>query len=437
MKFTLLCLPLLLTTGQAMATPPKSKPVVVETRASMPIDLRIDQLVAVLNGAMSPQDFFTPSFLVAVPPAQLKAITDSFTAQYGKAVGVINVDRRGPSGATLTVAYERATATIDITVEPGAPYKVAGLLAKGFVVRGDDLMKISSDFKALPGRAGYMIQKFGADGSIVEKSTLNGEQQYAIASTFKLYVLAELASQIESGRRKWSDVVPLNQRSYSSSATQNWPQGTPVTLQTLATWMISVSDNAATDVLVRVLGREAIEERLASIGHSDPDKALPLLTTVEAFALKSNPTLRSRFEKASEAQQRDMLDSEAANLTYEKIDTSQLGSGPVAINSIEWFASPSDLALLLNHIRRMGSNTALDIMAVNKGIAPATAAKWKYLGYKGGSEAGVISMSFLAQSKAGDWYAVSGSWNNPAKDVDNDAFVALMTRVLDSVAMGR
>ncbi len=43
-------------------------------------------------------------------------------------------------------------------------------------------------------------------------------------------------------------------------------------------------------------------------------------------------------------------------------------------------------------------------------------------------------MSFLAQSKASEWYAISGSWNNPAKEVDNAAFVALMTRLIDTVA---
>ena len=247
-------------------------------------------------------------------------------------------------------------------------------------------------------------------------------QQFAIASTFKLYVLAELASQVQAGRRRWSDVVPILDNSYSSPATQNWPRNTPVTLQTLATWMISVSDNAATDALIRVLGREAIEEKLATIGHSAPDKTLPMLTTVEVFALKSNPALRTRFEKANESQQRDLLDKEAAALKYERINMVALGSGPVAIDSIEWFASPADIANLLNNIRRTGNQTALDVMAVNKGVAPASAAKWQYLGYKGGSEPGVISMSYLAQSKAGDWYAITGSWNNSAKEVDMQRF---------------
>jgi hypothetical protein len=226
-------------------------------------------------------------------------------------------------------------------------------------------------------------------------------------------------AQVAAGQRRWSDVVPLGVRNHSSAGTQNWPLDTPVTLQALATWMISVSDNAATDALMRELGRDAVESKLASIGHSAPDRALPMLTTVEAFALKSNPKLRERFEKANEAGQRELLIGERTALSYGAIDMSQLGSGPVAIESIEWFASPEDTALLLNNLRRINSQTARDVMAVNSGIGAAAAGKWRYLGYKGGSEPGVISMSFLAQSKASEWYAISGSWNNPAKEVDN------------------
>lgn len=402
---------------------------VVEAAPTTPLEMRSGQLVEMLNGTLPLADYFTASFLTSIPPAQVNAISASLLAQYGKALRVLAIDRKGPNSATLTVEFERALGTVEITVEPSTPHKVAGFLATGFGVKGDDIAKIGSSFKALPGRAGYLVQKL--DGTRLTE--LSANEQYAIGSTFKLYVLAELAAQIEAGRRKWSDVVPLNARAFSSTGTQGWPRGTPVTLQTLATWMISVSDNAATDELIRVLGRDAVEQKLALIGHSAPDKALPLLTTVEAFALKSNPPLRTRFEKANEEQQRDMLVSEAALLGYDRVDLSQLGSGPVAINSIEWFASPADVALLMNHLRQIDSKTAFAIMAVNKGVAPASAAKWQYLGYKGGSEPGVISMSFLAQSKAGDWYAISGSWNNPRADVNNEAFAALMGRLLDNV----
>jgi hypothetical protein len=226
----------------------------------------------------------------------------------------------------------------------------------------------------------------------------------------------------------------LGVRNFSSPATQNWPLDTPVTLQTLATWMISVSDNAATDALMRELGRDAVEGKLASIGHSAPDRALPMLTTVEAFALKSNPALRQRFEKATEAGQRELLASERAALSYGAIDMSQAGIRPGRHRKHRMVRLARRHRLLLNNLRRTNSQTVRDVMAVNSGIGPAAAGKWRYLGYKGGSEPGVISMSFLAQSKAGEWYAISGSWNNPAKEVDNNAFAQLMTRLVDSVA---
>jgi Beta-lactamase enzyme family len=416
----------------AYAAPKKpAKPVAVVP--AKPLDIRIEQLPSVLTGSMKYSDYFTPAFLSAVPPAQLKALSAQVVAQYGKPLRILNVEPRGPSGATVKIKFEKAIGTADITVEPASPNKVAGLLLKGFELKGDTLGKIDTDFAALPGKSGYLIEKIGADGKRQQVAGRAATEQFAVASTFKLYVLAELASQVQAGRRSWSDVVPILENAYSSAATQNWPRNTPVTLQTLATWMISVSDNAATDALIRVLGRDAVEEKLATIGHSDPDKALPLLTTVEAFALKSNPELRARFQKSSEAQQRDLLDKEAAALKFDRINMAELGSGPVAIDSIEWFASPVDIANLMNTIRRTGNQSAMDVMAVNKGVSPASAGKWQYLGYKGGSEAGVISMSFLAQSKTGEWYVVSGSWNNSAAGVDNEAFVALMSRLLDAV----
>ena len=409
-------------------TPPAS------AQPATSLDARIAQLPAVLSGTMPYADYFAPSFLAAVPEAQLKGLSDQLNAQYGKPLKILSVTRVGPTSATVQIEYEMAIATADISVEPAAPNKIVGLLIKGFETKGDTAAKIDADFASLPGAAGYLVEKVATDGTRTQIAGRNVTQQFAIGSTFKLYVLAELAAQVDTGRRKWSDVVPLTDISYSSSATQGWPRDTPVTLQTLATWMISVSDNAATDTLMRVLGREAIEKKIALIGHSNPERALPFLTTVEAFALKTNPDLGDAFRAANEAKQRVLLLEKSADLTYEKINLGALGSGPVAIDSIEWFASPMDIATLLNNMRSTATKPLLDILSVNKGIGPASAAKWAYLGYKGGSEPGVISMSFLAKSKAGVYYSITGSWNNPAAAVDNAMFAQLMTRLLDSVA---
>jgi len=409
-------------------TPPAS------AQPATPLDTRIAELPSVLSGKHPYAEYFAPSFLAVVSEAQLKGLSDQLIAQYGQPLKILSITRVGPSTATVRVEYEKAIATADISVEPASPNKIVGLLIKGFETKGDTAAKIDADFASLPGAAGYLVEKVATDGTRTQIAGRNVTQQFAVGSTFKLYVLAELAAQVDAGRRKWSDVVPLTDISYSSSATQGWARGTPVTLQTLATWMISVSDNAATDTLMRVLGREAIEKKLAFIGHSNPERALPFLTTVEAFALKTNPDLGDAFRAANEAKQRALLQEKSADLTYEKINPTALGSGPVAIDSIEWFAAPVDIAALLNNMRSSASASLLNILSVNKGVAPASAAKWAYLGYKGGSEPGVISMSFIAKSKTGEYYSITGSWNNLAAAVDNAMFAQLMTRLLDNVA---
>ncbi len=403
-------------------------------QAATALDKRIRQLRAFLAGKMAASDLFAPAFLASISEAQLKALSEQLVTQYGQPLRILSTVPTGPNSATIKIEYDKSIANADIIVEAAAPNKVIGLLIKGFEVKGDSLAKIDGDFAKLPGATGYLVEKISKGGQRSQIAGRNVTQSFAIASTFKLYVLAELASQVDAGKRKWSDVVPLTNTSYSSPATQGWPRGAPVTLQTLATWMISVSDNAATDTLIGVLGREAVEQRLALVGHSNPDKTLPLLTTSEAFALKTNPALRKAFETASEGKQRMLLDERAADLTHEKVNLAGLGAGPAAIDSIEWFASPMDIAALLQNIRGMGNETMLSMLSVNKTVSPTSSAKWVYLGYKGGSETGVISMSFLTQSKAGDYYTVTGSWNNPAAGVDNAVFAALMGRLLDSVA---
>src|SRR3546814_1131698 len=55
-----------------------------------------------------------------------------------------------------------------------------------------------------------------------------------------------------------------------------WPKDTPVTVQSLANWMISVSDNSATDTLIHLLGRKNIEARMRAAGHSAVSRNVPL-----------------------------------------------------------------------------------------------------------------------------------------------------------------
>ncbi len=398
-----------------------------------PLDQRVQQLNAVLKGQLPLEDYFTQSFLDAVPPAQFKTILDSIIAQQGQPLFEVSSLTRGEHGVTVLYAFERGVANIELDIAAAAPNKVIGLLITGFTKSNDSIDKVAEEISALPGQKGFLVAQLDDAGNAKTIVSQYADTQFAIGSTFKLYILAELANQVRAGERRWSDVAPLAHRSFSSAGTRGWPKDSPATLHTMAGWMISVSDNSATDSLLFALGREAVERRLASIGHKDPDKTLPFLSTVEAFALKANPELRERFLASNEAEQRDLLDKEAAALTLDKIDKEALSKSPNSIDTIEWFASPTDMLWLLSHLKAQKNDEALAIMGINPGLSPAAAKKWRYVGYKGGSEPGVISMSFLLQSPSGKWTVVTGSWNNTAADVDNAKFAGLMERLVAAV----
>ena len=398
-----------------------------------PLDQRIAQLDAVLNKKIPFEDYFAPAFLNAIPTAQMTSLFDSVVAQYGNPVQLVSDTPRGKTGATVRYAYERAVLTFEIDIVAAAPHQVIGFAITGAAPTGDTLDKVEADLKALPGKSGYLVANLDDAGNAKVLTSHNPDAQFAIGSTFKLYILAELINQVRAGERKWSDVAPLAHRSFSSAGTSKWPRDAPMTLHTLASFMISVSDNSATDTLLFALGRDAVDRRLAIIGHSAPDKTLPILSTMEAFMFKANPALGEIFLKASEAQQRELLDISGGADAASEIDTAMLSKGPNAIDTIEWFASPTDLLWLLSHLKAQKNDEALAIMGINPGLSPAAAKKWRYVGYKGGSEPGVISLNYLLQSPSGKWTVVTGSWNDAAADVDNAKFAGLMERLVAAV----
>src|SRR3546814_12333122 len=83
---------------------------------------------------------------------------------------------------------------------------------------------------------------------------------------------------------------------------------------------------------------------MRAAGHSDPSRNIPFLTTVEAFALKGNnfADLRTKFIAADDGAQRGLLDANADRLVLANVDGVSFGGKPRFIDSLEWFATPSD-----------------------------------------------------------------------------------------------
>ncbi|HEY5219044.1 MAG TPA: hypothetical protein VIJ16_04505, partial [Gemmatimonadaceae bacterium] len=75
------------------------------------------------------------------------------------------------------------------------------------------------------------------------------------------------------------------------------------------------------------------------------------------------------------------------------------------------------------------------ILAVNPGLN-LSGGEWTYVGYKGGSEPGVLDLTLLLWHRSGAWYIVSATWNDPARVVDEATLIGLVQRAVDLVGAG-
>jgi hypothetical protein len=418
MRLLKLFLLMLVMTGGARAAEP-----------SPALQQRAAELVTLLKGETPPSRLFAPAFLAAVPEAQMNAIVGELRHSYGAARSLAGLEAATPYSGTLHIAFDKAILDWTMSVEPAPPHLVTSLLLVGTgATSGDTLAAVAGDLKALPGDVSVAVARLGTAGPeplLMQEA----DRPMAVGSAFKLWVLAELVREVKAGERRWSDVVPLGRASLPFSTLRTWPEGSPITLHTLAALMISQSDNSAADTLLALLGREKVEGLLLVLGVGAPERDRPLLSTREAAILKADPALRTRWMAADTAGRRALLAGEAARADLSRIDLGLFDQGPLAVREVEWFASAADLVRTLDWLRRKADPTALAILAINPGLPPATK-DFAYAGFKGGSESGVLNLSFLLRGKDGRWTAVAVTWNNPAAKLDEGRLALLVSRLL-------
>ena len=396
--------------------------------ASPNLTARANQIASLFRGDANLEDMFAPEFLAAVPAAQLQAVSAQLLAQYGPIQSIARVEPVTATQAVVTAEFERATVRFNLAVQPQAPHRIIGLFVAGAEMRGDSLAAVAAEIRALPGEPNFAVARLG-DAAPAMLSAHEADRPLAVGSAFKLFILAELSRQVRAGERRWSDVVPLSRRSLPSGFLQTWPQEAPITVHSLAALMISQSDNTATDTLLALVGRENVERLLPTLGVEAAARNRPFLSTLEAFVLKTSADAERRaWIGGSEAQRRQILSGRLRTVTPADADLARLAGTPLDIDGIEWFASAADLVRTVDWLRRNGDDTARAILAINPGLPSAEGLA--YVGFKGGSEPGVINLTYLVRNRAGEWHAVTGSWNNPAAVVDEGQFATLLQRAV-------
>ncbi len=102
-----------------------------------------------------------------------------------------------------------------------------------------------------------------------QKFLLHADDVFPQASSIKIAVLAELYHQAQQGKLKLTDLYTMQQSDLvpdSDIMGGLTPGITRITLRDLATMMVAVSDNSATNVLIDRLGMENVNALMDSLG---------------------------------------------------------------------------------------------------------------------------------------------------------------------------
>jgi hypothetical protein len=165
-------------------------------------------------------------------------------------------------------------------------------------------------------------------------------------SVLKLYVLYALGNAVAAGKVRWEQplTVTAQLKSLPSGVPQYEPDGTQISVLEAATKMIAISDNTATDMLINLVGRSAVEAALTEAGMTNPSVNRPFLTTRETFilTLEQWPTLANRYLAANEAGRRALLANTVDRPPLPDVAAMRELSTRGDMDGLGWFASASD-----------------------------------------------------------------------------------------------
>jgi beta-lactamase class A len=371
---------------------------------------------------------FTSAFLQSVPASQVTGIFSQLAAK--KPWTLTGFDGKVTSTALTAIVVRGDGQYWRLQISATATDQIDGLLASP----GPDLDPALQTFDAIDAKTAAIagsVSELGAtldaSGTCTPTHSLAADKSRALGSQFKLWVLATLADQVQSGMHAWTDTIAIQDqyKSLPSGTFQDQPNGTMLPLSAFAENMISISDNTAADHLLFFVGRDKVEAMLTTTKHHDPTQNQPFLSTRELFDFKLlvSPADRTTYENDSIADKRTVL------ATYDTTLDPRTATGswttPIEIDKLEWFATPGDLCNVMSALKAYGDKPATaevaHALSINPGLAD-DAKLFSYVGFKGGSEPGVLTMSWLLQ-RASDkaWRFYSLELNDTTKAIDEDS----------------
>ncbi len=409
-----------------------------------------DQVLADATDLAAIETRFAPSFLAAVPAADVAAVIDTTRSSLQGDFVPLDVrvasswfvwaqmgNPQQPQSTFLTrLQLDPETGLIDgFQIVPSRSGLGTWIYPEDTSL---DLEQAVAGLGATTGAVSAVVAEITEDGCSV-MAGVNETERRGIASLFKTWVLGALAAAVESGDIAPDDVVTFTPGQYlsaGSGASGRFVDERELTVQEAANLMMNISDNGATDVLHRLLGQDAIDEFVQGSGHTEPDALTPLLP-VNQFAHLYGTLSASEVDTwlaATEEEQRVFLDEVLTPLgTFEQGST---GNPPV--DRLNWQASPLDVCETMANMRaRFASDSPagrlIDQSFGGEVFLFGLRNEWDRVWYKGGGHPGLTAGNFavrtdgwMVESNDGRTFAVVAMYNTEPDEAPEDPTVFVL-----------
>lgn len=373
-------------------------PVVVTTAhaaTQQVTDMPTQKILKLFEASSVDSSLFSPSFLTHVPTPMLEKIISDLKQSLGQ---LRSVEITNGSGIAY---FEKATTPISIALDQHNQINTLWFGAPKFKnIQLDEQIKQLNN-QAI-GNTSILIR-------VNHKPIIaqNNQVPMAVGSSFKLLVLKAYEDAIQTGNMRRDDIILLQEknRSFASGILQTLPAQTPINLEMLAQLMIQISDNTATDHLIEQLKKSKIEAL--------SPRNTPLLTTKSLFQLIDQDQLRQQYKSGNIKTKTQIIQQ----LDQQPLPVPDHIGKSATWQDVEWYMSSNEICEILESVQ--------NAPALNSSHQPLfKTLHWPKMGYKGGSEYGVINFSFIGQTP--DGREVCAVFTANGEDPQPDSNLALL-----------
>ncbi len=307
------------------------------------------------------------------------------------------------------------------------------------------MSQAADKFATLSSAPSLLIGRINSAGQCTAMQDRNANTPRATASVFKTWVLGGVGQSIVEGTLSSTELVPMVASEIAPGGTINSePLNTPFPVGDLATLMMGISDNTATDLLHERVGRTRIDQIVGEYGVAQPDLLRPFLGISEQFHLFTSFPLSEALSYVNGTQP----------FKYQFLQDQIIPLGPnnggpffheQLLTSGTWRASPYDVCRAFAKLRRLpqGSEAFRTVdAALGAGAAqPNVRANWDRVWYKGGDLTSgttgkhVLTHAWMLENAGEDPYVVIALSNSPTGGIDVFNVQSVTGRMLELLAL--